>query len=190
MADSWDAVREGERRSGQTFGTFLFSRTDLVFIRPMGAWDHYVPEPGTPQPWYWHSAGTGTPDIFWIMSRDVAHRVLGQSLSAYLECTTAEPCCNLRTWAFSWWIPAYWFRAKGFFPCAPLLGSAMASENRRVSRSPINGTGRETLGTRIARGVRSGFGESESAHAVVSESRSLSRATLAGALTLFASIAG
>ena len=45
-----------------------------------------------------------------------------------------------------------------------------------------NGAGRETLGTCIARGVRSGFGESESAHAVVSESRSLSRATLAGAL--------
>ena len=49
-----------------------------------------------------------------------------------------------------------------------------------------NGAGRETLGTCIARGVRSGFGESESAHAVMSESRSLSRATLAGALTLFA----
>ena len=63
MADSWDAVREEERRSGQTFGTFLFSRTDLVFIRPMGAWAHYVHEPGTSQPWYWHSAGTGTPDI-------------------------------------------------------------------------------------------------------------------------------
>ena len=137
MADSWDAVRDEERRSGQTFGTFLFSRTDLVFIRPMGAWAHYVHEPGTPQPWYWHSAGTGAPDIFWIMSRDVALHVLGQSLSVYLECTTAEPCCDLRTWGFSWWIPAYWFRANGFFPCAPLLGSAMLSENREKSRFPM-----------------------------------------------------
>ena len=133
MADSWDAVREEERRSGQTFGTFLFSRTDLVFIRPMGAWADYVHEPGTPQPWYWHSAGTGTPDIFWIMSRDVALHVLGQSLSVYLECTTTEPCCDLRTWAFSWWIPAYWFRAEGLFPCAPLLGSALLSENLHKS---------------------------------------------------------
>ena len=68
MADGWDAARDEERRSGQMFGTFLFSRTDLVFIRPMGSWWQYVHEPGTPQPWYWRSAGTGTPDIFWIMS--------------------------------------------------------------------------------------------------------------------------
>jgi len=133
MADGWDAARDEERRSGQMFGTFLFSRTDLVFIRPMGSWWQYVHEPGTPQPWYWHSAGTGTPDIFWIMSRDVALRVLGQSLSVYLECTTTEPCCDLRTWAFSWWIPAYWFRAEGLFPCAPLLGSALLSENLHKS---------------------------------------------------------
>ena len=171
MADSWDAVREEERRSGQTFGSFLFSRTDLVFIRPMGAWAHYVHEPGTPQPWYWHSAGTGTPDILDHVPRRGAPRPRSK-LERVPRMHNSRALLQSSNVGVLLVDPSLLVSCEGLLPVRPTPWERDGL-GKPESFALSNCAGRETLGTCSARGVRSGFGESESAHAVVSESRSL-----------------
>eukprot|EP00326_Haptolina_ericina_P027032 CAMPEP_0181175552 /NCGR_PEP_ID=MMETSP1096-20121128/4141_1 /TAXON_ID=156174 ORGANISM="Chrysochromulina ericina, Strain CCMP281" /NCGR_SAMPLE_ID=MMETSP1096 /ASSEMBLY_ACC=CAM_ASM_000453 /LENGTH=151 /DNA_ID=CAMNT_0023263549 /DNA_START=60 /DNA_END=515 /DNA_ORIENTATION=+ len=108
MKHAWQEATRYESHSGILFEMVVFSRPDILFSSAMGPWCMY--DVAT-QPSRWYTGGLlHSPDMFWIMSRKVADRVLGRTLRTLVDCTPGKACCCLRRGP-SYWAQWYWTAA-------------------------------------------------------------------------------
>ena len=122
MHASWDMVRAWETERRTKFGRVVFTRPDLRYTRSFGPWCSYRPDT-------WYTGGIGMPDMFWVLPRTMAARVL-TTLDIFLECRPGRSCCvgqqsDTKPWLVSYWILKYWSSMYGFNISTRLLGSAM-----------------------------------------------------------------
>ena len=114
MRSAWAHVRLHEQSRQVIHSRVLFSRVDLVFVKSVGSWKHYL------RPW--HTVNIRCPDMFWALSRKMAALVLGSTLDRAAACNLplpqgqhdsykahATPCCEAqRNRYISWWPLEYW----------------------------------------------------------------------------------
>lgn len=127
MGESWKLLLREERRTGIRHTRVLFSRIDLLYSSSMGRWDRYTAP--------WHSAHWGCPDMFWVLSRNLAAKVLGRTFLEQLRCSPGHPCCDTR-WHTSWWPWSFWIHPwRGTPAVCGVHGSFNLTENPAKQRA-------------------------------------------------------
>ena len=104
MRPSWQNIVRYEVSRGTSFGRVVFSRPDLEYRGGFGGWANY---PGD-----WYSAPHRFPDMFWILRRTAAERVLGTTYETFLSCAPGDTCCNMRSAAPSHWATELWYESR------------------------------------------------------------------------------